>query len=352
MSNMNDMNKTKEQLINELQKMRRRFAKFNPIKRQKKPKVEKSMKSEEDLYDLVENAGDLIQSVTPDGRFLYVNRSWREMLGYSEDEVAKLTLFDIIHPDCHTHCRKIFQQVLSGEEVGRVEVNFVTKEGKKIAVEGKANCRFQNGKPTATRGIFRDVTEQKKKEYTGIMQGESELLKVPELLQICAFFIPDEAYIFVTTPDSKAGRIYIANGEIIHAETEKVSGKKALIRMLGWKTRIYKIDKKSYTGKPTVSESLENYLIDSASQLDEYNNLRKNLDMIGNLLEVQYKPELMNREYDSITAEVLSLIITHREVDKILDESPYTDLETIRVIKDLLSTGIIKAYPQQQKPGN
>src|SRR5262249_34183359 len=50
--------------------------------------------SEEQYRDLFENTTDLIQSVTPEGRFLYVNRAWRKTLGYTEAEVGKLTIFN------------------------------------------------------------------------------------------------------------------------------------------------------------------------------------------------------------------------------------------------------------------
>jgi len=68
---------------------------------------------EERYRDLFENATDLIQSVNIDGRFLYVNEAWRKTLGYSEEDVSNLSLWDIIHPDYISHCREIFQKVIS-----------------------------------------------------------------------------------------------------------------------------------------------------------------------------------------------------------------------------------------------
>ena len=117
--------------------------------------------SKDKFKDLFDNANDLVQSVTPDGRFVYVNQAWRKALGYDEEEVAKLTMFDIIHPNSQAHCMEVFQRVISGETVDKIEATFVAKDGKKILVEGSANCRFENGKPVNTRGIFRDVTERK-----------------------------------------------------------------------------------------------------------------------------------------------------------------------------------------------
>ncbi len=120
--------------------------------------------SEERLRDLFDNANDLIQSVSPEGRFLFVNRKWLETLGYSREEVAGLTLFDIIAPESLAHCREGFGQIVSGGFVEQLEAVFLAKDGRRIHVEGNANCKFENGQPASTRAIFRDVTGRKAAE--------------------------------------------------------------------------------------------------------------------------------------------------------------------------------------------
>ena len=130
-------------------------------------RTEEALRDSEERYrDLFENASDLIQSVALDGHLVYVNRAWRETLGYDEEEIASLSLFDIIHPDSQAHCMEVFQRVMSGEEVDKVEAVFVSKDGKEIAVEGTANCKFVDGKPVYTRGIFRDITARRRAEET------------------------------------------------------------------------------------------------------------------------------------------------------------------------------------------
>jgi PAS domain S-box-containing protein len=116
--------------------------------------------SEERYRDLFENASDLIQSITPDGRFVYVNRAWRETLGYNAAEVTHITAFDVIHPNGQAHFMEMFQKVMSGENIERVEAEFITKAGKKVSVEGSINCKFLDGKPIFTRAIFRDITQR------------------------------------------------------------------------------------------------------------------------------------------------------------------------------------------------
>jgi PAS domain-containing protein len=54
------------------------------------PCVDRIEESLEYLRDLVDNVNDLIQSVRPDGSFLFVNRAWRETLGYSQHEIDRL----------------------------------------------------------------------------------------------------------------------------------------------------------------------------------------------------------------------------------------------------------------------
>ena len=120
--------------------------------------------SEERYRDLFENANDLIQSVAPDGAFIYANRAWRETLGYNEAEIRNLSMFDVIHPDSQAHCLDIFQRVLDGEPALNIEAIFVTKGGETIVVEGNISGRLKDGVPVSTRAIFRDVTQRKQAE--------------------------------------------------------------------------------------------------------------------------------------------------------------------------------------------
>jgi PAS domain S-box-containing protein len=95
--------------------------------------------SEGQLSELFDGIKDLIQSIAPDGHFLFVNRAWREALGYSVEEVATLNIFNIIHPDCRAHCQKFMERIMAGEHVGLIEVPFQTKDGQVIVVEGNVS---------------------------------------------------------------------------------------------------------------------------------------------------------------------------------------------------------------------
>ena len=118
--------------------------------------------SEAQLTDLVDNTTDLIQSVSPEGRIHFVNRTWMETLGYTKSELSSMNIFDVIHPDCQAHCGALFQRLMNGEDVGLIEVVFQAKDGHPIPLEGRITVRMEHGQPIATRAIFRDVTERKR----------------------------------------------------------------------------------------------------------------------------------------------------------------------------------------------
>jgi PAS domain S-box-containing protein len=118
--------------------------------------------SEAQYRDLFENASDLIQSVKADGHLLYVNRVWRETLGYTEREVTFLCMQDFIHPDHLESCIRTFKQLKAGENIHNIETFFMTKEGQAIDVEGNVSGKFDDrGVLASIRGIFRDITHRK-----------------------------------------------------------------------------------------------------------------------------------------------------------------------------------------------
>ena len=126
-------------------------------------RAEKALQeSEERLQDFLDNAISLIQSVSPDGRFQYVNAAWKRTLGYRDEDLAELHVFDVVCPDEREHCMDTFRRVLRGEVLRDIETALVAKDGRRIPVSGSANCRFEDGKPVVIRSMFRDITESKR----------------------------------------------------------------------------------------------------------------------------------------------------------------------------------------------
>lgn len=116
-------------------------------------------KSQAQLEDYLDNMDDLVQIVSADKRFLYVNKAWRDTLQYTPEEVKKLKLSDILPPEKKTECDLIFQRVFAGEHIGEFETVFIAKDGKKVYLRGSSNGSKKGEVMPKTRGIFRNITD-------------------------------------------------------------------------------------------------------------------------------------------------------------------------------------------------
>jgi PAS domain S-box-containing protein len=127
--------------------------------------MEEALRESEERYrHMIENSSDLIQSIDPEGKFIFVNLAWRESLGYTEEELLDLSLFQIIHPDSMAHCQEMFQEIMSGHSVKNTQATFVSKSGRLVIVEGNIVPRMVGAQVIATHGFFRDITERKRVE--------------------------------------------------------------------------------------------------------------------------------------------------------------------------------------------
>ncbi len=116
------------------------------------------------LQDLFDNAHDLIQNISVDNKFIFVNRAWKERLGYTDQDIETLTLNDIVHP--YYKAKLIYQlrNLYKGENVNKIETVFLTKAGKPVHLIGSITCSWQDGRPIATRAILHDITDRIKAE--------------------------------------------------------------------------------------------------------------------------------------------------------------------------------------------
>jgi len=116
--------------------------------------------SQQQYHHLLESTHDLIQSVAPDGRFLFVNQTWLKTLGYTQAQLPSLRIADIIHPRSLSHWSGVCAQVLAEEAGQYLQATLVAQDGRSILVEGTLIGRHVDGNLVALHGFFRDITER------------------------------------------------------------------------------------------------------------------------------------------------------------------------------------------------
>lgn len=131
---------------------------------EKKKTESELQRTNEQLKEFFDNANDLIQIFKPDGRLIFVNKLWREKLGYSEEDIKDLQITDLIHPDYISKTTAVLSLIIEGKSVEKFETVFVSKNGNKLYLSGGVHCTFQNGKPQEFKAIFHDIGERMRAE--------------------------------------------------------------------------------------------------------------------------------------------------------------------------------------------
>lgn len=120
---------------------------------------QKQLEREEQFIDIFNNTSDLIQCISTDGSFIYTNDAWRKAMGYSREDVESLNLMDILHPESKSSCESRFKHLQAGKELPTIDFKYLTRSGETLHLIGEWGSIMKNGVVTATRGVFRSVTE-------------------------------------------------------------------------------------------------------------------------------------------------------------------------------------------------
>jgi PAS domain S-box-containing protein len=129
-------------------------------------RAEEALRHSEEQYRLItENTKDLICTLDLQANFQYVSPSFKEVLGYSAEELRGLNAFSLIHPDDLDTTMEIYQQALTNKEAGNAEFRYRHKNGSWRVFESVGNWVFNgDGIPQRSVIVSRDITERKQTE--------------------------------------------------------------------------------------------------------------------------------------------------------------------------------------------
>ena len=122
--------------------------------------------SEERFRTLFESAPIAIALHDADGRIIETNRSYQHMVGYTAEEVRKLGVRRITHPEDVTDGMKHYAELVSGKrDRYRREKRFCRKDGSQIwAISFNSAIRSQDGKLRYIISLVEDISERKRSE--------------------------------------------------------------------------------------------------------------------------------------------------------------------------------------------
>jgi two-component system sensor histidine kinase UhpB len=129
-------------------------------------KVEEALKESEVRYrELVEKADIAILMDDKEGNFIYFNKKFADLHGYSVEEMKKQSTRSTVHPEDVDRVMKFHKERLLGKKVpSRYEFKGVKKDGSIIYLEVDAVKLKEGGSIVGTHSHIWDITERKRAE--------------------------------------------------------------------------------------------------------------------------------------------------------------------------------------------
>ena len=237
---------------------------------------------------------------------------------------------------------------VNGEKIKRARL----KEGdrvligtsilKVIASDGQINI-----KPEAeVKQNLENVAAQRRQgSQARTMSGSIEEVPLPDLLQL--FGTSKKSGVLVVRTDDDVGRIFMRKGIIYYAsinELDDVPPMKSIFRMLTWQKGLFDLDppdERSFPGEMELS--VQEILMESLRQLDEFNELREQLPDLNARLALMSPLIPPMRDLKPEELDVLQLAHNYAHLETVMNKSLASDLQTVQILLKLLKGSFLRA---------
>jgi hypothetical protein len=168
-----------------------------------------------------------------------------------------------------------------------------------------------------------------------------QVFALPDLLQfVCT---AGRTGRLIIAHENREANIYFANGEIVHAVVDRMTGKEAVFRIFNWTSGEFRFEPGRFDVERTIHLSWQYVIMEGARQTDEMGRVRQLIPSSDMVLEMGLPPEGVERI--TLTSEELkigALAGEGRRVAEILEASPLDEIETYKVLYRLVSIGLLK----------
>jgi hypothetical protein len=172
-------------------------------------------------------------------------------------------------------------------------------------------------------------------------QGSLAELHLPDIIQLIS--VSGKTGVFHLTNGALAGEIYLADGKIVHAVLDEISGEEAVYALAIWSSGDFRFDPGVATEARTITKSNTNLLMEAARRLDEWRVLSKKIpstDLVPEFVVQEHRDGQINLN----TSEwlILSKIDGQRSVKAIAAATRLSAFDAAKILYGLIATGLIR----------
>jgi PAS domain S-box-containing protein len=163
---MKDQSKTKQALIQELVSLKQKIEELEQSESEWKKEKEELKKSEARFHSYFDLPLHGIAITSPETGWIEVNDRICSLMGYSRDEMVRMTWSEMTHPDDLAANLEQFNRVLSGQiDQYTMDKRFIRKDGKVVWTNLSAGCvRKSDGSVDHMVALVEDITDHKRAE--------------------------------------------------------------------------------------------------------------------------------------------------------------------------------------------
>ena len=198
LSETGDTNKSKKQLIEELNTLRNRWAALEWERKDSKRAFQALDETEERLQGLAELLPVGVAEYDLEMNLKYANRFLYEMFGYTEEDFKKRPdISQVLASEEMERARRAIKRIASGEPVGSGEYRLVRKDGERFYGEVRSVAIIREGSVVGIRSVIQDVTDRKRAVKSLKQQAEVLQTIIDEIPVMLCFYDSSGAVKFV-----------------------------------------------------------------------------------------------------------------------------------------------------------
>jgi pSer/pThr/pTyr-binding forkhead associated (FHA) protein len=244
---------------------------------------------------------------------------------------------------------------VNGERINHARL----KEGDRILIGSNilkvVNLGADHAEPATRRGsdpneVARPATVQRRSDSSSEarMSGDLAEIPLPDLLQL--FGTSRKTAVLEISTGSRVGKIYLKQGTIVHADVvlvgarePSVVGLKAIYRMIAWPTGTFELNPpETREFEKPLDVSVQEVLMEGFRQKDEYEQIRPRMPAWDESLRPARPMGVKLRDLKPEELDVFQCALEGQTVGGTLDVSPQSDLDTARVLLDLVERGYLR----------
>ncbi|MBW2207800.1 MAG: PAS domain S-box protein, partial [Deltaproteobacteria bacterium] len=212
-------------------RIQERTAELEEVNREMKNEISERLQAEvalrqsEGKYrDIFENVSDFLYYHDLEGNFIETNMPFKTQYGYTEDDLAHMSIRDFV-PERYKRQLDIYlkQVIADGKSEGLMR--FLTRDGQERVVEYKNSVVYEGREPVGIRGSARDISDRYKAEralalanerFQQVAENAEEWIWEVDAEGLYTYTSPVVEKILGYRPDEIVGKMYFY--EHIHPE--------------------------------------------------------------------------------------------------------------------------------------